>query len=132
MAVALPIVSRLGRLGDRLFNRSGQGPLRQRLRRARFSRPAMVILENGEHLFASSRDISKRGIGLSHEHVLPLGKLKMNVDVGGGRYMQVRAKILWSRQLAEGQYISGGEFLAVPKVLPTTDRRGSRVVAAVA
>jgi hypothetical protein len=76
----------------------------------------MVILESGDRLFVRSRDISKRGIGLSHKRALPLGPLKMNVDVGGGGYVQIRAHILWCRQLHDNSYISGARFLAAPTV----------------
>jgi hypothetical protein len=82
--------------------------------RSCLSRPAMIILESGDRLFARSRDISTGGIGLSHGRALPLGPMKMNVDMGGEGYMQIRAKILWCRQLCEKSYISGGEFLAPP------------------
>jgi hypothetical protein len=86
------------------------------LRRSKFNRPAMVILESGQHLFASSRDISKRGIGLSHEGELPRGKLQIKIDLGDGRCLQIRARLVWCRQTDDNSYISGAEFLAVPRV----------------
>jgi PilZ domain len=74
----------------------------------------MIILESGDRLFAHSRDISTGGIGLSHSRALPLGPLKMNVDMGGEGYMHIRATIVWCRRICDKSYISGGEFLAPP------------------
>jgi hypothetical protein len=96
-------------------------------RRARLSRPAMVILENGERLFASSRNISKGGIGLSHECELPVGNVRINVDLGGGRYMHVRARLLWCRRGDDNSCISGAQFLSAPIMCTPTGRSDSEV-----
>jgi PilZ domain len=89
-------------------------------RRTRFRRNALVIHESGDRFYATSRDISKAGIGLSHEVALPLGKVRISMDVGNGRSMKVQARLAWCQQQDDGSYISGVEFLAVPVVhLPT-------------
>jgi len=97
MAQLLRAFRRLLSAIEGLIGLTWEKRLQKRLlfRRSRFSRPAMVILESGDRLFACSRNISKRGIGLSHEHALPLGKLRIHVDLDGGRYMQICAKIRW-------------------------------------
>ena len=89
-------------------------------RRTRFRRDALVIHESGDRFYATSRDISKGGIGLSHDVALPLGKVRISMDVGNGRSMKAQARLAWCQQQDDGSYISGVEFLAVPVVhLPT-------------
>ena len=97
-------------------------------RRSRYSKPVLVILDNGDRLFASSRNISKGGIGLSHEVELPLGNVQINVDVGAGRYMHVRARLVWCRQVADDSYISGAQFLSAPIVCTPLVRLDSQPV----
>ena len=117
MSLGAQAVERLQDAVQGWLNVAAAVPPRKRtaVRRCRFTRPAMIILQNGDRLFATSRNISKGGIGLSHDRPLPLGKLKVNVDLDDNRYIQIRANILWCRQLADNSYISGGEFLLMPR-----------------
>jgi hypothetical protein len=97
-------------------------------RRSNFARPAMVLLESEQPLFAWTRDISRNGIGLLHERELPQGKLQIKIDLGDGRCVQIRARLVWCHQTDQKSYISGAEFLTVPSVIGSAIRFDNQVM----
>ena len=59
---------------------------------------------------AFCRDISTSGIGLVHQVPLDSDDVRVSIATGKQRRIELCVSIRWCRSLAEGWYISGGQF----------------------
>lgn len=96
---------------DQLFPEVGERRSEDRLP---FCQPMTLYFEDSPAPVAGLiRDISHRGIGLSHDVPVDLAEAVIRIPDRDGKTLCARILILWCREAARHCYLSGGEFLEV-------------------
>jgi hypothetical protein len=80
--------------------------------------PATVLFGDGRSLTAQSVDISRSGMGLFSQHVLPVGEeCTVQVDLsacGTDFELKIVGKVCYCRTHASGQFRAGLQFVRMP------------------
>ncbi len=79
--------------------------------RLEFSVPAELTTLRGNTVSVMTREISRFGIGLLHNGIVPLGEVTVRM-ASDTREFEYRVQLEWCRPCEGGMYISGGRFLS--------------------
>lgn len=71
-----------------------------------------LLIQDGIHNVVIVRDISATGIGLSHEHPIPLGIAKLSMTTGAGT-LNAEIEIIWCHTPANKEAISGAQIVRI-------------------
>jgi hypothetical protein len=85
----------------------------RRKQRMPFFRPATMMISdqgNSREVSVFTRDICSQGIGLLHDSPLEVESVELGVPDVTSRCDDLRLKIVWSKDVGQGWYISGGQF----------------------
>ena len=79
--------------------------------RLELSVPAELLTPRGNTVSVMTREISRFGIGLLHNGIVPLGEVTVRM-ASDTREFEYRVQLEWCRPCEGGMYISGGRFIS--------------------
>lgn len=75
-----------------------------------FIRPVLIQVDKSNYP-GLSREISRTGIGLMHQADLKAVQCCLVIPMGDDSVSQIPIRVVWCKQLGDGWFISGAQFL---------------------